>query len=348
MNDCFPDGALSRRLKRATAEVARTTPLRFVDATSVPRRQASATKRHRSRHLARSRIGIAVAVVLGIALAGGTAYAGITLLQSVTQGDPDTAAVYRQNLGETLALSKTSKGVTLTIERAYADVNRVMITYAVNPHSSTLLYAGFAAPTGQPTVSDSQGQTLPGYDAYFQTDPQTNDTVGIIKYDAETIPATVHELPLTVTVPGLHLENGARSIVAGPYVFHFVVPVSPARTTDVDRAVTVHGVGVTLDRVVATPSETRAYLRASVGFSANEPYLAARITGNGYDSNGGVITDPTDLVESGSTFLAPNGEEVVAFNNTLYGKRGSFTLTIDSLGSSSRVVGPWSFHFIVS
>jgi hypothetical protein len=347
MNDYFLDSALSHRLKRATAEVARSTPLRFVDAKPVARRQAGATSRPRSRHLPRTRIGIAVAVVVGVALAGGTTYAGITLLQSVTQGDPGAAAVYRQNLGEPLALSQTRDGVTLKIVRAYADVNGVMLTYAVNPHSGTSMYAGFATSTGQPTVSDSRGQTLPGYDAYFQTDPQTNDSVGIIKYDAETVPATVHELALTVTVPGLHLENSHGSIVAGPFAFHFLVPVSSGQTTNVGRTVTVHGVGVTLDRVVATSSETRIYVRASVGFSVNEPYLTARITGRGYDTRAGAIADPTDLVELGNTFQAPNGEEVETFNNTLYGKRGSFTLTIDSIGSSNRVVGPWIFHFVV-
>jgi hypothetical protein len=49
----------------------------------------------------------------------------------------------------------------------------------------------------------------------------------------------------------------------------------------------------------------------------------------------------------GITLQAPNGEEIETFNNTLYGKRGSFTLTIDSIGSSDRIVGPWVFHFVV-
>jgi hypothetical protein len=347
MNDYSLERALSYRLKRAIADVADSTPLRFVDANAAARRQAGATNQPRSRRLPRTRIGIAVAMVLGVALAGGTTYAGITLLQSVTQGDLGAAAVYRQNLGETLALSQSRDGVTLKIVRAYADVNGVIITYAVNPHASTVMYAGFATSTGQPTVSDSQGQTLTGYDAYFQTDPQTNDSVGIIKYDAETIPATVHALALTVTVPGLHIDNGSRSIVAGPYDFHFLVAVSPGQDTNIGRTVTIHAVAVTLDRVVATPSETRIYLRASVGFSANEPYLTARITGKGYDTRAGVISDPTELVEFGNTFQAPNGEEVETFNNTLYGKRGSFTLTIDSIGSGNRLVGPWVFHFVV-
>ena len=75
--------------------------------------------------------------------------------------------------------------------------------------------------------------------------------------------------------------------------------------------------------------------------------MTARITGEGYDLQAGALTDPTDLVESGGSFQAPNGEEVEAFDNTLYGKRGSFTLTIDSIGSSNRIVGPWVFHFVV-
>ncbi len=146
MNDYFLDGALSHRLKRATAEVARSTPLRFVDATPVARRRAVVVR--------------AATVSAPPALADLDCYRGcprsgfrrrhnlrgVTLLQSVTQGDPDTAAVYRQNLGETLALSQTRNGVSLTIERAYADVNRVMITYAVNPHSGAGRYMRVSRP----------------------------------------------------------------------------------------------------------------------------------------------------------------------------------------------------------
>jgi Domain of unknown function (DUF4179) len=62
----------------------------------------------------------------------GTAYAAITILQSVIQSDPGVASVYQQNLGETVNLSQTRDGVTLTLERAYADVNRVLITYDVS------------------------------------------------------------------------------------------------------------------------------------------------------------------------------------------------------------------------
>ena len=185
MNDHVFEDMLSRRLKRATVEIATMSPLNLDVAQSIARRRSDTRTRGLLRRLIHSRIGIAAALVVGVAFASGTAYAGITLLQAVTQTDPGAAAVYRQNLGEALNLSQTQGGVTLTLKRAYADVNRVMITYAVTPSGTKSTYAGFAPSGGQPLVTDSSGQVLAGYDAYFQTDPRTNESVGVVVYDAE-------------------------------------------------------------------------------------------------------------------------------------------------------------------
>ena len=110
---------------------------------------------------------------------------------------------------------------------------------------------------------------------------------------------------------------------------------------------TAGGVALTLDRVVASPSETRIYLRASGSLEPTQPYLAAHITGNGYDSRTLVITSPAQLIGLGATFRAPNGEEAVTFNNSFFGKHGRFTLTVESIGSGARIAGPWTFAFVV-
>jgi hypothetical protein len=269
-------------------------------------------------------------------------------LQSVTQTDPGATAIYEQNLGVVLDLSQTRDGVRLTLERVYADVNRVMLTYEVQTARTGTLFDGFATPTGEPLVTDSRGDVLPGYDASFQTDPRSNESVGIVVYDAASAAVNTGRLSLNIAVPGLRMRsNDGGTSSAGPFAFELTVPMSSGQSITVGETDTVRGVAVALDRVVASPSETRIYLTSSVGFKSAEPYLVAHITGPGYDSRTAVITTPAELVDLGSTFRAPDGEEVVTFNNTLFGKRGRFTLTVDSIGSGTRVVGPWVFSFVV-
>jgi hypothetical protein len=346
MNDSLNDDVLSRRLKRATAQVAATTPRDPRGARSIARRPNAPGLRSAPRRLGRPGIMVVVALVVGVLLAAGTAYAGITLLQSVTQGDPGAAAVYQQNLGEALNLSQTRGGVTLTLQRAYADINRVMITYQVRPARSGSIFAGFATTNGQPTLTDSRGQVLAGYDSVFQTDPQTDESVGIVVYDAEIAARNVRELSVRVTVPGLRMsDRSGHPTTVGPFAFALDVPVVSGQTIALDDAVTVRGVAVTLDRVVASPSETRVYLRSSIGFASAEPYLAAYITGKGFDTRTAVITNDDELVTAGSTFRAPDGEEVVTFNDTVFGRHGSFVLTIESIGAAKRIAGPWVFRF---
>lgn len=347
MNHYVSDDMLSRGLKRAADRIAATTPLKLGPVQSTEWHHAGA---HRSLNLpvVRQRIPIAVAVVVAVALASGTAYAAITLMQSVIQTDPGAAAVYRQNLGEALHLLQVRGGVTLTLDRIYADVNRVMITYQVQPAGSTSTFAGFATSAGAPLVTDSRGDSLPEYDASFQTDSHTNETVGILVYDAESVAANAKTLSLAVTTPGVRMQTrGGSTAVVGPFAFTVSVPVTAGLDVTLDKTVTVAGVGVTLDRVVASPSETRVYLRASVALEPTEPYLTAHITGNGYDSRTLVITSPAELIGTGSTFRAADGEEAVTFNNSLFGRRGSFTLTIESIGAEARIAGPWTFAFVV-
>jgi hypothetical protein len=347
MNDDVYHDILSGRLKRATAQVAATTALDAAAARSIARPPNAGGMRSAPQRLGRTRLMVVVAVVVGVVVAAGTAYAAITLLQSVTEGDPGAAAVYRQNLGEALNLSQTRSGVTLTLTRAYADVNRVMVTYEVRLADPESMFAGFATSNGQPGVTDSRGQVLVGYDSFFQTDPQTNQSVGIVVYDAEIAARNVQELSLRVTVPGLRLRDRTGDpTTVGSFAFALVVPVASGETIAVDKAITVHGVVVTLDSVVASPSETRVYLGSSMPFAPAEPYLTAHITGKGFDTST-VITSDDELVTGGSTFQAPDGEEVVTFNNTVFGRHGSFTLTIESVGAAKRIAGPWVFRFSV-
>lgn len=81
--------------------------------------------------------------------------------------------------------------------------------------------------------------------------------------------------------------------------------------------------------------------------------LAARVGGSAYSQRNAL----RGAVQS--SLVAPNGEEVVTFNNTLYGRHGNFALTVDAMGAArtgkltsgeakqTRLAGPWVIHFLV-
>jgi hypothetical protein len=217
---------LTYRLKRATAQVAATTSLTPTIATSVVRRRIAAGHRQARGKFLRSRIAVASLLVTAVALASGTVYAGITLLESQTQTDAGAAAVARQNLGVVLNLSQTRDGVKFTLVRGYADVNRAMITYQVQPIRAGTLFAGFATSTGEPSVVDSFGQVLRGYDASFQTDTQSDESVGIVVYDASLATVDAQQLSLKIAIPGLRMQGPSGATLVGPFAFDFTVPVS--------------------------------------------------------------------------------------------------------------------------
>jgi hypothetical protein len=164
-------------------------------------------------------------------------------------------------------------------------------------------------------------------------------------YDAETAAQNVRELSLRVAVPGVRMSRNGDPMITGPYAFGLTVPVVSGETMATDETVTAHGITVTLDRVVVSPSETRIYLESSDRSLLKGPFLTARIKGIGSDTSNAVTTSVSELIDMGSTFQAPDGQQVVTFTNTLFGKRGSFRLSIDSLGASERIAGPWVFHF---
>ena len=172
MSDHGFEELLSRRLKRATANVAAVTPRNLGGVASTSGSPRAPARSLSSRRVRRSPIAIAAVVILGLALASGTTYAGVTLLQAITQTDPGAAAVYRQNLGEALHLSATVDGVTVALQRAYADVNRVMVTYDVKPPpGTTSVFAGFNTPTGQPSAVELAGSGSDGIRRLLRDEP---------------------------------------------------------------------------------------------------------------------------------------------------------------------------------
>lgn len=152
-------------------------------------------------------------------------------------------------------------------------------------------------------------------------------------------------------------DSSVRTIRgSGPLEFRLTVPFVPGRVAEVNRTVTAQGIPVTLEKVVVTPTETRAYLRFSPPADIPPEHWSpiASLSVAGWDSSEG---------ERGMQGGGPSSDGAYrySFSSPLYDKRGEWTLTVKELVGidprrfepekgivpQTRVAGPWVFRFTV-
>jgi hypothetical protein len=312
-----------------------------------------------------------VAVSL-IAIAGG-AYAAVSTLSRVF--DMGVAKnVLTQNLGAHINQSQTVAGYTMTVERAYADSNRVLIAYTISP-PATAEHQWNLTPDSL-TVATDAGVELPDRGYVVATESgqpdatlQMFDAAGItgnpdVLHLRLTVPwidgvEQLQALPTTVSSPpggdhGLPTSGPYGSIatdpasrpngvqdpythdfrVFGPLTFNVTVPFVAGREVNLHQQVQAGGLTATLERVVISPTETRVYVS---GIDAGtSPYVHATLSGDGW-------TD--EKVDGGSTSVwRSNGMTVFSYLGSFMDRHGAWTHAVQS-NPGSPPVGPWTFHF---
>jgi hypothetical protein len=187
---------------------------------------------------------------------------------------------------------------------------------------------------------------------------------GLVTFDAESLAPGTADVTLRLTFPDVRAkaEKPAGSdLTAGAFAFTFSVPVAPGRVVTVSKTVVAKGVPVTLERVVITPSETRAYLRfpASAGIDDSGWIADAHVSGAAWDSRQIQLPNGfTGLMTTGGFFMNGSGEHVTTFSGDFRGHHGEWTFTVDSLSGvdstsapqgglpkQARIDGPWTFRF---
>lgn len=310
----------------------------------------SRTPRHRRFRLGAGALGTAVALALVL---GGVAYAVVPLVSRLLTTEQGATSLPMRTIGQ----SQTAHGVTVTLERGYADANRVLVAYTIQVPS------GFANSTsgidGKIGLADAQGLTLPLIDGQGLNGDTQHVSAGLVTFDAESLRSGIATVSLRLTFLNVRAAaktlNGA-ALTAGPFTFSFSLPVAPGRVVSIARTSVVKGVPVTLERVVITPSETRAYLRfaATAGISADDWNAQAHISGTGWDSRTlQPPSDPADLVTTGTFFVNARGEHVTTWSGDFVGHHGEWTLTVDWIWGADtstpirqdQVSGPWTFRF---
>ncbi len=233
--------------------------------------------------------------------------------------------------------SKGIDGYTLTLSKAYADANLVIIGYTIEAPKGEQVLGKFNM--GAATLTAGQNLTLPPL-AGITAEPIGGINGNVLYYDASLIQGTPEELHLHLAIPYTIKIQGSLS-------FDFPVSFHPGRVANIQQAITANGKTLILERVVVTPSETRFYVG---GFTqqdriATKLFLAnLTVGGHVYSYSGG-----------GSRNV---DTRMINYDKSLFSEQGVWTLAIQEFvfqkdtntGQFYRVPvkgANWTFHVVV-
>lgn len=301
------------------------------------------------------------------------AYAVVPIVSRLFQQEAGLSHIERVGLSQEIDLSLTIDGITVTLERGYADINRIVLGYTIHaadgrrydPYSIRLSDANGAVllpmigmgVTGQSDVMEislppGEGGFVLSFDAAdLQSMPSILDLHLEIELKEFVLPLNEPDLPPAqenlsappvVTVAGTTaMHEGA---LVGPFTFDFGLPLSSGHTIEVQQTVEAAGVALELKRVVVTPSETRAL-------------LCIESPGHEWEDWAVVATLGTEAGQAENAWSA-NSEEDCALHSflpPLDEQEGDWTLTVTEViefanepsGEQMRLSGPWVFRFRV-
>ena len=341
-----------------------------------------------------TRLGWAfMALVLCLAF-GAVAYAVVPVVSRLFQQEAGLRHVEQANLVQELNLSQTVDGVTVTLERAYADANRIVVGFTIkaphgqryDAHHLTLTDAAGAVFSGMHGYgvtgqSDILKVSLPpGEGAYvlaFDAAPVEGAPAEldlrlvmevrefVLPLDAPEPPPTPisppDEPPASMVVEALPVPEGA---IVGIFTFDFSVPFIPGRVAEVNQTIEAAGVAMYLERVVVTPSETRAYLRFDSPSGEVEwwmPIAMLQAPGEDGKSYAGYVGSygPASYQYG---FLAPlydrqgewtltvtevAGTDIGGLESRINRQADSAVVSVDAAEFQTRLAGPWVFRFRV-
>ena len=189
------------------------------------------------------------------------------------RGDQD----YGGKLTHDINMLETIEGITVTVDRAYFDSNRVGIEYTVTGLSQSLpegssVFEPEAAlmDAGGPTVRfRSAGGRGVRADSQIEGMEVSSDTVKeVVGFDVTGAQANASGMRLLFVVSVAEsVQDGSilrQERLIGPFAFNLEVPFIPSteiRVLRVGSMITVSGVPVKLEEVTITPAQVTALIR---------------------------------------------------------------------------------------
>ncbi len=251
-----------------------------------------------------------------------------TLIEQAFHSWPGTGEIVVAGLGQDMMLTQQMNGVTMMIQRVYADANCVAIGCLLSGAATAVSGddgSGILMP--MPTLVDAAGMALRQIGGGSRG---TGDEIGYyFTYLTPPLPSPTPPQRFRFTVPPLR-RRGTEGFPAidglGPFVFDLGVPVDPrARVIEPDRTGWAEDFEVTLHRVVVTPTEVRATLRGVAG----------------RDVRGRLTVDGHEVVNGGGRRWDTAHDTLLSWVSPLYDRPGAWTITVH--WRHEEVAGEWTW-----
>jgi hypothetical protein len=244
------------------------------------------------------------------ALVGATYMVALPLLQSLWSEDRGLQHVTHAGLARELNLRQTIDGVTVHVQKGYADANRVAIGYSVEFPPTAPGRHSFSGPI----LTDDHGNTYPSLG--FST--SGDSPLGAQLHNFEPLGVTAgRDVAFTLTIPEVvraPRESGMTvQAFRGPWVFNFTLPMAAARVVEQTQTFTRPGVELTITRIVVAPSATRFEYRVHLEGFTDRAGASLTLSGSGVGhGNSGYVTrgyvSPGPARGSGGSFCQPDVE----------------------------------------
>lgn len=294
-------------------------------------------------------IALVAMVLMGAAIT-------LTLLEQAAELMPGWRVAYDR--ADRVGLSQTVGGYTVTLERAYADPNQVVLAFTT------------AGPKDRPAavaraeVTNDQGRH---YLDFAGGDVPADDAPIAATISAYDVPRGVGgPLRLHVRVDSLlNVSIDTRPGPTGPWEFAITVPLRPAVTVSPNVVAEAAQVPIRLDSVRLSPTAIRVHLTADLTAVRTREWSTWVVEASIRRGNGPDL--PLDWSAMPDAWTGQSKEEIAALLDRADGSEivrqttsgvddptGQWTLVIhrlwgaDGMGGTREVSGSWTFHFLVN
>ncbi len=198
-------------------------------------------------------------IALAFLLISSVTYALSPALRRLLQMDVGLSQVESTGLGYPLNVSQTNKDATVTLVWGYADENRVAVGYSIEASSDE------SYEPRQLTLTDQEGRVFNptaglgtiGDSAVVNTPISSGENDYVFSFATPPITGKPDILNLNLE---LVLASVDDSVVTQPFNFNFSLPYTPGRVAEPMQSVTFNDITVSLEKVVATPSDLTAVI----------------------------------------------------------------------------------------
>lgn len=198
----------------------------------------------------------AVVGLLAVFTLVGATYVVFPLLQQLWAADRGLARVASAGLARDLDVAQTIGGVTVRLQRGYADANRVAVGYTVEFPKSV---AAEGTPmVGVATLTDANGRRYHGLESMFAGASPVGAQV--LNFETPDGLTAAHDNTFTLSIAKVFAGGPSASpkeSFSGPWVFTFTLASAAGRVVEPSLTVTSGDLRLTFTRSVVAPSATR-------------------------------------------------------------------------------------------